>query len=279
MTQSHYALRNFTDGDPNFRDAQALLATRADGRAIVFIHGYGGDPLRTWSQFDQLLPLSSCGAAADIVFFGYDGLRADMVASSAIFRSFLQRLFQDGYKIVNHCLPAPAARPQNFEYKQLTIVAHSLGAVTARRALLDATKCNAPWVGNVNLVLYAPAHMGARVTDLALEVAGSMSFLRFFGAGARFQSPLIDQLKSGSKHLTDLLKETHFYTKQGRNKHLLAKLVVIAEYEKIVDNSAFANDPAPVTIRDTTHTSICKPSRSFRQPLELIEQYFIGATN
>jgi hypothetical protein len=46
---------------------------------------------------------------------------------------------------------------------------------------------------------------------------------------------------------------------------------VIAEYEKIVENESFGDDPPPDTIPDTNHTSVCKPSKDFLQPLSLLE--------
>lgn len=152
------------------------------------------------------------------------------------------------------------------------IVAHSLGAVITRRALLDATRLQAPWTTKTKLVLYAPAHKGASVADLALEVASSFTFLRLFGVGARFVSPLIDQLKPNSPDLNALLAETKQARKDGANGHLVAARVVIAEYERIVRNETFADDPPPDTIPETDHLSVCKPRSDFRRPLEYLEE-------
>ena len=95
--------------------------------------------------------------------------------------------------------------------------------------------------------------------------------MKWFGIAARFESPLIDQLKPGSQALKKLLEETEMATKDGANIHLVARRVVIAEYEKIVQNESFGNDPPPETIPETTHTSVCKPRRDFLQPLILLE--------
>jgi hypothetical protein len=58
----------------------------------------------------------------------------------------------------------------------------------------------------------------------------------------------------------------------GANPHLLAHTVVIAEYDRIVTNDSFGDDPPPITIPDTEHVSVCKPRFDFRSPLELLEQ-------
>lgn len=194
-----------------------------------------------------------------------------MIASASIFRGFLTRLLQNTEAVVNGNLPAEAQRPRDFEYDEITVVAHSLGAVIVRRALLDATRLALPWAAKIKLVLYAPAHKGASVTDLALEAASGFGFTRFFGSFARFESPLIDQLKPDSKDLAGLAIETEKALEQGGNRHLVALRVVIAEFEKIVRNETFCDDPPPETIPDTTHTSVCKPRQDFRSPLEHLE--------
>jgi hypothetical protein len=48
--------------------------------------------------------------------------------------------------------------------------------------------------------------------------------------------------------------------------------VIIAEYEKIVRNLTFGDDPPPATIAGATHTSVCKPRMDFRKPLDFLEQ-------
>jgi hypothetical protein len=121
-------------------------------------------------------------------------------------------------------------------------------------------------------VLYAPAHRGAKVAELALEAASSFKFVRLFGNLARFESPLIDQLRPDSPDLKALVAETEEACAGGANPHLIARKVVIAEYEKIVRNDTFASDPPAKTIPDTDHITVCKPRADFRLPLTHLEQ-------
>lgn len=269
--QTHLALRTLKGTQKPDKDVQILFAVQPNRKALLFIHGFSGDAIKTWSDFPELLPERPNFTCRDIIFYGYDGLRADMYASAAIFRDFLDRLFKTTKSFLADNLPPSAQRADDFEYEELVIVSHSLGAVIARRALLDATRNRSDWVARTKLVLYAPAHKGAKVVNLALEVASSFPFLKLFGIGARFKSPLIDQLKPGSQSLKELLKDTEKATKDGDNTHLVARKVVIAEYENIVQNESFGNDPPPDTIPETTHTSVCKPTRNFLQPLILLE--------
>jgi hypothetical protein len=270
--QTHLALRALSGTEKPDKDVQVLFAVQPNRRGLLFIHGFSGDAINTWSDFHLLLPDCETCVGRDLFFYGYDGLRAEMTASASLFRNFLDRLFCRTAAFVNGSLPVAAHRPADFTYDELVIVAHSLGAVITRRALLDATRLGVSWVSKIKLVLYAPAHRGACVAALALETATSFRFLRFFGALARFESPLIDQLKPDSADLRRLLEETERAREGGANPHLVARRVVIAEYEKIVRNESFGEDPPPETIPDTTHMSVCKPRQDFRRPLEHLEQ-------
>jgi len=269
--QTHLALRTLKGTQKPDKDIHVLFAAQPKRKALLFIHGFSGDAIKTWSDFHELLPGRPQCTCRDIIFYGYDGLRADMHASAAIFRAFLDELFKSTKSFLADNLPPSAQRADDFGYDELVIIAHSLGAVIARRALLDATRMSLDWVVRTKLVLYAPAHKGAKVTELALEVASSFTFLKLFGIVARFESPLIDQLKPESQSLKALLEDTEIATKDGANTHLVARKVVIAEYEKIVQNESFGKDPPPDTIPETTHTSVCKPKRDFLQPLILLE--------
>jgi len=270
--QTHLVLRTLQGDEKPDNAVQALFSVQPSGRAVVFVHGFSGDPIKTWSDFHILLPAAQQCVGRDLYFYGYDGLRANMTSSAALFRDFLDRLFEQPGKIVNRNLPSDAQRKENFQYMELVLVAHSLGAVITRRALLDLTLLGRPWLSKTRLVLFAPAHMGASVADLAWETVSNFRFLRFFGAVARFESPLIDQLKPGSPELTALLSETQIACQNGANSHLKARKVVIAEYERIVRNDRFASDPPPVTIPDTEHTTVCKPRVDFLRPVQLLEE-------
>jgi pimeloyl-ACP methyl ester carboxylesterase len=253
-------------------DVQALFSTAPDGRAVIFVHGFNGDAMATWTDFHVLLPETASCSGRDLFFFEYDGLHAELHASASLFRTFLGRLFSRSADVVNASLPSTFARASSFRYSELVVVAHSLGAVIARRALLDATSAQASWAEKVRLVLFAPAHKGAVVSELALEAIGRFPFLRFFAALIQFRSPLVKQLRPGSRELTSLLKDTENACQGSANRHLVATRVIVAEHERVVANETFAFDPPPETVPGATHTSVCKPSRTAIEPLRHVEE-------
>jgi pimeloyl-ACP methyl ester carboxylesterase len=270
--QTHLAPRTLKSEQAKGENVEALFSAQPNRKAVLFIHGFSGNALRTWSEFPELLPECSKCTGSDLYFYGYDALRDELIASAAIFRVFLDRLFGKTKEILAANLPPSAQRADDFEYDQLVIAAHSLGAVVARRALLDATIKQSGWVARTKLVLFAPAHMGARVADLALEAASSFSFVKLFGHIIRFASPFIDELKPNSPELKSLLADTTAALEGGKNAHLVAQKVIIATRESIVSNIPFAKDPPPDAIAGTSHTTVCKPRKNFLQPFTYLEE-------
>ena len=84
----------------------------------------------------------------------------------------------------------------------------------------------------------------------------------------RYSTPLIDQLRIDSRELRELYDHTIEATENGRNQHLNAVRVLIAQHEKVVVNTPFAHDPLPITIAGKSHTDLCKPSYAFPEPME-----------
>lgn len=249
----------------------AVWSTNPTGNALFFVHGYGGNALATWAEFDRQLPDHSESDGYDLIFWGYDGIRSNTIASASVLYRFLDSLFEDPSSLANSTLADSAHRPDDFQYERLILVGHSLGAVLVRWALLMALQDGKPWVDRVELVLFAPAHMGARVKDLALLTSGHFHFLSYFTSFVLFYSPLIDELDQGSQHLEELRRKTEEAIAQGNANCLIARKVVIAEHERIVNNLPFCRDPVPTTFLGRDHCNLCKPNSEFLDPISVLK--------
>lgn len=263
--QTHFPLRPI-GGD--VEDTYSLFAINPTGKAILFIHGYSGDALTTWSQFDSLLPLEAKSAGHDLLFYGYDGLHSDMPASAGIFAQFLKYLAQDPSHLLR-ALPPLVTRDPKFRYDEIMIVAHSLGAVIARWALLDLYDNGCRDLERFQMVLFAPAHKGARVDRLAAAVGSGFPLLGLLWTGFQFNSPLVEQLGEESPYLASMEERTQTAIRaEGKKSYLVPRSIRIAEYEKIVRNLTFAADPPATPISKKNHMEICKPTESWRVPLD-----------
>lgn len=255
------------------RKSTAFWSTQPSGTAVVFVHGFGGQSVGTWSQFEMRLPADPRAAGADIVFFGYDGLRAPALASAAILRGMIDHWMCHPTIFVNGTLHPDLHRNASPPYQKLIVVAHSLGAVVARKALLDAFKANHAWLANVRLVLFAPAHRGASALALAKSSLGGFDFLLATLGLVQHFSVLAD-LDPDGPFLTTLVEHHKEAVKEPRGHALAAKALVVPPADKIVHAIDFLlADAQPEVIPNTTHTSVCKPTDGVLEPLDIIRRF------
>jgi hypothetical protein len=217
------------------------------------VHGFNGDALDTWKGFDTIALHRKELKETDLVFFGYDGLRSNALASASFLFDLLDDLMGGGSLLRRVKAAAPA-------YEKCVIAAHSLGAVVTRWALLRAHHQKAPWLDKVRYLLFAPAHCGGIVVDSLSELLGATAITKFIGSAAKAKLPLLNELAPGSVILKALEEQTRAAIAAGCEA-VRAKRVVIAEYEEVVSNLPFAGDPFPTAVRDARHTTVCKPEQ------------------
>jgi pimeloyl-ACP methyl ester carboxylesterase len=250
--------------------SRCILSRKPAGKAIIFVHGYGGNAITTWSRFDSLLADRASCSGHDLIFYGYDGLHSDTVSSASLFLELLEVLFTNPLSLINEVLPSSAQRSSDFNYCEILIAAHSLGAVIARWALLMAHEEGRDWPQRIKLVLFAPAHRGANVTKIALEAMSGFKAMQILAGFVRFRSPLIDQLAEGSTYLQELLDRVNRLVGESGDHCLLARAVFVAEREHVVANLPFSRDPYPIPVAGSDHFSICKPERNSDRTVQKI---------
>lgn len=258
---------------PEGRHSSALWSTNPTGTAIVFVHGFGGSSVGTWSEFEMRLPAEPNAEGADLLFYGYDGIRTRAQTSAIRLRDTLDAWMRDPTKFVNGTLPPARHRAASPVYTKLIVVAHSLGAVVARRALLDAYQADLGWLANVHLVLFAPAHRGAAVIDLA---RGSLSGVNFLLAtvGLVQHFSVLGDLDPEKPFLQTLMAHHKEAIQDPRGKNLAAKAIAVAPSDYVVVGVDFLlADAPPVEIPNSTHTTVCKPSYSRLEPLDVLRRF------
>lgn len=275
MPAAHYLPKLLPYGE----GSKAYLAKQPNKKVMIFVHGFRGHAMNTWTDFPSLL-LAERDArcqGCDFIFYGYDGFYTPAANSATDLRQFLGVLLSRPTAIVNPILVRTARRDLGFMYSDALIVAHSLGAVVARRAVLDAHLAGEAWVKLVRLAFFAPAHMGANVIKLISEVFTSIPYVgNLIAPAIRFKAAVLHDLEAGCQTLQVLLQDMQAATKQGPVPHLSAK-VWSAEWENIVQVVRFPTDPVPTAdsvIRRRRHVNICKPTsrdaQAVREVLKLL---------
>jgi hypothetical protein len=254
-------------GLPGDDRSKVILSRNKPDALIIFVHGFRGDALETWQDFDQLVITNPRFRNADFIFFGYDAYHSNVLAGA----SFLYNLLND-LERENRAAIAGATNPEiagiRCEYKRIILVAHSLGAVVCRWAIVRAVEERKDWRSRLRLLLFAPAHTGSELAHLATSAAGGFAWVSLFVQAVKANVPLVRELDPSSRILTELAGRV---SKAKNEPCLKASRVVIAEREVVVSNLPFPGDPCPDALRDTDHISVCKPTAARMKPIQYLE--------
>lgn len=230
-------------------------------KLVVFIHGFNGSAQGTWGEFSDIVQKHKSFEDADIIFYGYNTLRTQ----AANMKVSLFDLLNKAAKPTE--MPYPERElPEEFRYEKIYLVAHSLGAVVARLALLHAYGSKCDWVSTCRLALFAPAHFGSNIPDNFKECfEGSWKLLRGF---TFTKCPILKDITAGSSLLEDLMKMSTEVISKGEGEFCKAIMVVWADIENVVISRHFLQDEMEQLIPKSSHVSVCKFTYFSPEPLE-----------
>jgi hypothetical protein len=239
---------------PVFIDAgyntTAYFSIAESDTLIVFVHGFKGLATETWLNFPSIISNDPKFKKVDTIFYGYKSLQGQAFDQGKELYNFLSDYLVDpSYQIKTKKVPS---------YKKILVVAHSLGAIVSRFALLEAIRSKRPWRKICRLILFAPAHNGARPLGILLRVLpGLAKVLAGLGLLAK---PILEDLSPKSNTIQELISKTLEYKKTSEEA-ILKALVVQAKGDLVVYNLPFCYDKwlhgSPLANR--THIDICKP--------------------
>ncbi|WP_432473321.1 esterase/lipase family protein [Amphritea sp. HPY] len=263
MAFNYYLPVTLSDG----KDTQAYWSKNPSGHALIFVHGFAGNSVATWQSFPIMLQALDECEGCDLIFYGYDSKHTRSRDSAIDVRDFLQKLSTNPLSVINSSLPPEDARRNAFAYSRITVVAHSLGAIVTREALRQGYSNQAKWAPMTNLVLFAPAHSGANIIELfkssiLFPCAMLVSTAQLLGWYI-----VLQDLEPNCRTLNDLLNMTNFAISNSNAATLVAKKVLVAGNDRVVDPALFPNDPPPRRIPGTNHQNICKPNQVNVQPI------------
>lgn len=243
----------------------AFLTTHHPNTLVVFVHGFNGKSVETWGKFPELIRYNSDFSQADVVFYGYESLKAQANNSAVRFYNSLLR-FTDTSP--NEWGISRDFITEDFKYSKILIVAHSLGAIIVRRALILAKNETRDWIKNCKMVLFAPAHRGARIQKLVTESLPAIGKI-LSGLGI-ITIPILDDLKPDSLTIKNLIHDSLHLLKNKQGDFTIATQIIWANREIVVHNEQFCHDPVPVLIDDKSHSSVCKPDETYLTPYQIV---------
>ena len=268
--------------DDGFLPGSLVMLSRAPvvEKAIVFVHGWGGSASGTWEQFPTALRAMPEAAAVDAFFLDYPSTTLSVAVCASELKELLVDLLRaPAAHVVNPSLAEEAPpRPAGWRYRRVLLVAHSMGAVVARRALLDLdrTDLTVDEATAMRLLFFAPAHLGS---SLPLLVASGLGLdwlpgASLVGRALRAHYRSLADLEEGSNALRLLSDDSRSArarraTAQEADDDLRAH-VRHARNDKVVVQDRFDEDLDGRPIAHRNHRSACKPSESYRVPVEAL---------
>jgi alpha-beta hydrolase superfamily lysophospholipase len=253
---------------------KALSATTA----IIFVHGFNGSARGTWEEFPSVIRTMPEARGADAFFVNYPSTTESVQICAEEFRAFLTDILRDPIQtVVNPSLPR-AANQRGIAplYTRVVLVAHSMGAVVVRRAVLDLNREGIATHERdaIRLLFFAPADKGSELPEL---VASGL-WLSFLPGAQLVGKLLVNHYRS----LADLDKQSPALSllsddsKEARAKRIangepddyLRAHVLHAHRDKVVVQIRFDNDRWGRPIAGQNHRTSCKPKGTYRRPAD-----------
>ena len=255
---------------------QLHLAPVQPQRLVVFVHGFGGRPTKTWNDFSEIHD-DDWWRRADLLFVGWSSVMRDVTTIANLLSSELPSFFPK----LPHELTRVGGielRPSATHYDDLFLVGHSLGGVVLRKFMLDevqdwdSTRTEgelAPAVLNAHLRLFSPASAGFSPTGF-LGLVHSIHSIREIGELMLAVSPNFQTLKIDSPRLRELRDETVKYVDRGYTE--LRARILWAGKDHVVEPRRYPSDHREYSQQDHTHGSVCKPNLDYRAPWTFVER-------
>jgi|SRR5665213_787164 len=252
-----------------------LSTSNMSDTAIVFVHGFDGDPADTWTDFQTLMD-TKAGIPpewqnADSFFFTYRSTKASIDDSLDGLREFIDSLYPTLSHRVVELLPEHLQLPAT--YTKLILVGHSEGGAVIRALVASL---GSRWeTGGVRssildsrVALFAPAHFGFMPTSWLGALASITGIAGLMGIAISYSTPA-----SEMRDKTALLQVNRI-TEKLFEKHprveAFAAHVLFGVDDHFVIRQYYLQDCRHTPEKGRNHQTICKPSLSYLRPLSFV---------
>jgi pimeloyl-ACP methyl ester carboxylesterase len=255
----------------------ALFATTVPvATAVVFVHGFGGGPQKTWIDFHNLIDTTTSNRneweASDVYFFGYDSTHTSIDDCADELTNFVNGVFPTATLNPTDSAVIPSDILPVRNYENLVLVGHSQGGIIIRWSIANAGQranhnpVQAPILKS-RVALFAPALFGY-VPTRWLGVAAAISGLRRLHDLYIAHSPSATEMKDKT-FLQQVEKITWECYKQSPKTPAYSAHVLFGSDEQVVVRQKYVQDCRHTPQSGKDHFSICKPNASYSRPLSL----------
>lgn len=278
---------------PGYRSSYAMLS-RASGvdTAIIFVHGFGGNPTSTWMDFHTLVDEYSVQGAyswwqkTDMFFYNYESLDTPVRRNAALLKDFVSDLLSNKWR--DH----PSMPVTLSTYQDLILAGHSEGGVVIRRMVLDtyeaikheveaghagadpkeviaelSRRLDSDLIMRACLRLFAPACMGTNFSSWA----GFLTSWSHLVAAIVSSSLVKNELVSSSPILRMLQVGTEQAHAMFRNVRSLHTQPLFGTADQIVYADSYQGETL-LWDDGCDHFAVCKPNFQHARPMEFVQK-------
>jgi pimeloyl-ACP methyl ester carboxylesterase len=270
---------------PGYPGSYALLAPGTDVDTVaIFVHGFGGKPTSTWTDFQRLVDEYSekypWWKTVDMFFYAYDSIHTPIRANAKFIENFVEDVWSG--------LSSESSPEGGHKYKSLVLVGHSEGGVIIRRLVLDryesikqtigqafpeedaetrTAKLNAAleadFILSSHLRLFAPACLGTNFSSWV----GFLTSFSTFVAALTATSLVRNELLPTSPVLLALKDGTEKAHAESPNVSALYTRPIFGIPDQVVISDSYRGEK-PWWDKGHDHFTICKPNYLHLRPLE-----------
>ena len=252
-------------------DYTVFFATGHATQLVIFVHGYGGNAITTWKSFFTLLRNDPSFFDKDVIYYGYKSKEYQAADHAGDFYDFLNDHALSSASSSYFIMALDERSFEKRKYEKVTIVAHSLGAIVTREALKTAYDNKRDWLPTTQMMLFAPAHLGANILPLVFYTLDIFNLTRLIGSYFKYKTPVLNDLEKGSDILKKIMSETKELLQNQNGSFTKAKCVVHAKGDRVVENLKFNEDRDAKRIEGKSHSKVCKPTLDYEEPIEFLK--------
>lgn len=247
------------------KNTTAYLSLNQPKGLIVFVHGLAGHATSTWADFDIVVKNFAEFIDYDVIFYGYSSLNSGASSNALLFYNNLKKFSTplDNFLGIE--------RNTTGGYKNIILVAHSLGAIVVRRALLFANNDNADWLPFCKMFLLAPAHKGSYIQGMITEVLPQL--LKIATIVYKYRHPVINDLEQDSVTIKSLTKDCNRLLRKKIGNFTKSAAVLWSFNDRVVLNEPFCEDITPELEIQKDHMGVCKLNLSaYMKPFDELKK-------
>lgn len=256
-------------------DSSCLYAAQQEPDClIVLVHGFWSKSDATWPKLDERLFKSPEYERCDILFWDYDSRTGQIPTEVKTLSNAIDAVFARG-RNVDHPAQSKVSGDKDISYspsyQRLVLVGYSLGGLMSRGALLNRAqqKPLPAWLLKLKLVLFAPAHLGAKQSHwLAYRPNDPLEWLKKIARGA---VPPLDVLTRGSAYILGVQHGTEQLAAAGAS-YLVPSVTLFGSTEDWVEAGVYACDRRHKIAQGRKHEDVQRGDDTYLDAIDCILQ-------